>query len=290
VIGNVEYRLEWLSIYRFQQRMAERFVKGRVIFAGDAAHALPPYGSRGMNSGIQDADNLAWKLALVVQGCADPALLDTYHYERAAAARENIEVTERTIKFMVPSNPAVKLRRQLLFLLARRFRAFRKYVNSGTMAKPHRYIASPLVQAPETSPVVGMFATDADIELAGQTLKLRELLGRGFTFVYIGQQAPRVLPALQEAPVPLGSLALSAIVLSLEPGPSHPSPVLPNIAMARTDASVLRNYEPDKWHLIRSDMHIAGVYDFHSQDQFVAALRGFLLLAAEPREAQQLAV
>ncbi|RYH71075.1 MAG: FAD-dependent oxidoreductase [Alcaligenaceae bacterium] len=289
VIGDVEYRLEWLSVYRFQQRTAERFIKGRVMFAGDAAHALPPYGSRGMNSGIQDADNLAWKLALVTQGCAAPALLDTYHCERAAAAEENIAVTERTIRFMVPSNPLVRLRRKLFFVLARRFRPFRKYVNSGTMAKPHRYIASPLVQAPVLSPVVGMFAADANIHVAGKTLKLRELLGRGFTFVYVGEQAPRVLPALQGSQVPLGSFELSAIVLSSGHGRSHSTPAMRNIHVARANESVLRNYEKDKWHLIRPDMHVAGVYDFHSQDEFDAALWGSSLLAG-PGVTQRLVV
>lgn len=276
VIGGVDYRLEWMSIYRFQQRIAERFVKGRVIFAGDAAHALPPYGSRGMNSGIQDADNLAWKLALVLQGCATPALLETYHCERAAAARENIAITEKTIRFMVPSNPLVKLRRHLLFTLARRFRPLRRYVNSGKMAQPHRYIDSPLVQAPDTAPVVGRFAPDADIELSDRKLKLREMLGQGFVFLYVGRSAPRLLPPpLHALPVALGSLDLSALVLGI--GFVNKLPTVPGITWGQIDASALRDFEAERWHLVRPDMHIAGVYDFHSAEQFVAALQEFSL-------------
>ena len=106
MIGDVPYEVDWRSTYRFYQRLVERMRVGRVFFAGDAAHALPPYGARGMNSGIQDADNLAWKLAYVLNGHSDDSLLDTYHDERHAAARENLGVTEATIRFMVPAGRA----------------------------------------------------------------------------------------------------------------------------------------------------------------------------------------
>ena len=70
------------GLYRVHQRVAERFRRGRVLLAGDAAHVHSPAGGQGMNTGIQDAVNLAWKLALVSTGRAAPALLDTYHAER----------------------------------------------------------------------------------------------------------------------------------------------------------------------------------------------------------------
>ncbi len=292
VIGDVPYDLLWMSVYRFQQRRAERLVAGRVMLAGDAAHALPPYGSRGMNSGIQDADNLAWKLALVMRGCADSSLLETYHGERTAAAQENIDVTERTIRFMVPRNGLVRLRRQVLFTLARRFRGFRRFVNSGTMAQPHRYLASPLVQPPATSAAVGMFAADADLLVAGRPTKLRELLGHGFTFVHVGERAPAVLPALGEARVGLGPLPLSAVVIRVETargadGAAAGSPAGPQVTQtphvphapsrhllaAQAPASILRHYEAGRWHLVRPDMHVASVFDGHRPDQFDVALR-----------------
>src|SRR5919201_5973277 len=103
---------------------------GRVFFAGDAAHALPIYGARGMNSGIQDADNLAWKLAYVLNGYSDERLLDTYHDERHAAARENLGVTEATIRFMVPAGPAPPVGRNTLLRLALKARPPRRFVNS----------------------------------------------------------------------------------------------------------------------------------------------------------------
>ena len=131
VIGDIPYEIDWLSTYRFHQRVVERFAVGRVFFAGDAAHALPPYGSRGMNSGIQDADNLAWKLALVLDGHADHSLLETYHDERYAAARENLAVTEATIRFMVPPSRSRRWIRAVLLRLA-------KPVSGGTPAHQQR--------------------------------------------------------------------------------------------------------------------------------------------------------
>lgn len=282
VIGDVDYSLEWLSVYRFQQRKVDNFVYGRVIFAGDAAHALPPYGSRGMNSGIQDADNLAWKLALVMQGAADVSLLDTYHAERFAAAQENIDVTEKTIRFMVPSNPVVKLRRKVLFALARRYAGFRKYVNSGTMARPHRYVNSALIQGHETEPVVGTFVIDADVRMDERKLKLRELLGRGFCFVYIGREAPRALPPALRA---LGTLPSSAIVLGVEVPPPHA--IAPHLHWGRIEAEALSHYAVDRWHLIRPDMHVAGVYDFDRPEQFDAVLRDCLRTGSTEPEAER---
>ncbi|HEX7966728.1 MAG TPA: FAD-dependent monooxygenase, partial [Stellaceae bacterium] len=83
------FELIWASVYIFRCSRLERFVHGRVLFAGDSAHQVSPFGARGGNSGIQDADNLAWKLALVVQGKVGPELLDSYDAERGAACDEN---------------------------------------------------------------------------------------------------------------------------------------------------------------------------------------------------------
>ena len=87
---DVEFTFEWISLYRFQSRRLERFRHGRVLFAGDAAHQMSPFGARGGNSGVQDADNLAWKLDLVLQGLARERLLDSYDWERVQAADENL--------------------------------------------------------------------------------------------------------------------------------------------------------------------------------------------------------
>src|SRR6185312_3068095 len=86
MLGDREFSLEWVSIYRFNCRRLDRFVHGRVIFIGDAAHQVSPFGARGANSGIQDAENLAWKLAAVIKGQAGARLIESYERERMQAA------------------------------------------------------------------------------------------------------------------------------------------------------------------------------------------------------------
>src|SRR4029079_17260291 len=93
---------EWSSVYTFTCRMMVRFVHGRVIFAGDAAHVVSPFGARGGNAAVADADNLAWKLARVGAGKTPHSLLGHYCSERRAASRENIRQSTRSTDFITP--------------------------------------------------------------------------------------------------------------------------------------------------------------------------------------------
>ena len=86
------------------RRQVEAWIReGRVLFAGDAAHQVSPFGARGANSGLQDADNLGWKLALVLAGVAPERLLDTYSEERVFGADENILHSTRATDFITPT-------------------------------------------------------------------------------------------------------------------------------------------------------------------------------------------
>ena len=131
-------------MWRYKRRLTDRFVDGRVIYLGDAAHQVPPFGARGGNSGVADADNLGWKLALVVNGHAGPGLVESYHSERYAAAIENIEVTNRSALFLAPDTFARRLFRDAVLDLARRFPEVRPMVNTGRLAVAQSYPASPL--------------------------------------------------------------------------------------------------------------------------------------------------
>lgn len=118
-IGEHEaYEVVMISVYRAHCRTLDRYVHGRVMLAGDAAHLLPIFGVRGLNSGLEDAGNLAWKLAAVATGEAAPALLDTYSVERVAAARENIRQARKTTLFMTPPSAAHTLFRDAALSLA----------------------------------------------------------------------------------------------------------------------------------------------------------------------------
>jgi 2-polyprenyl-6-methoxyphenol hydroxylase-like FAD-dependent oxidoreductase len=138
-LGVDDYELVWSTTYRFQQRIATRFRKGRLFLAGDAAHAFAPFGARGLNSGIEDACNLAWKLAYVLRRHASDGLLDTYDVERRAAARVNLRITGRTMKFMAPQTPLQRTRRALALEASLRSPRLRRFVRDSRLAEPSTY-------------------------------------------------------------------------------------------------------------------------------------------------------
>ena len=114
----VGWTLEWSSLYRAHARSLEEYRHGRVLFAGDAAHLVPIFGVRGLNSGLEDADTLAWQLAAVLHGTAAPALLDAYSAERRDAWRQNIEAATKSTRFMSPAGPGAPLGRDAVLALA----------------------------------------------------------------------------------------------------------------------------------------------------------------------------
>ena len=134
-----EYELEWTSIYTFQCRRMEKFRHGRVLFAGDSAHQVSPFGARGANSGVQDADNLAWKLDLVIKGLAPDRLLDSYSQERVHGADENILNSTRATDFLTPKTEMSKIFRNAVLNLAHRHPFARPLVNSGRLSVPCVY-------------------------------------------------------------------------------------------------------------------------------------------------------
>jgi 3-(3-hydroxy-phenyl)propionate hydroxylase len=145
IIGpEADYAIVWKSIYTFHGRRAERMNAGRVVLAGDCAHLVAPFGARGLNSGVHDAENAAWKLAFVLRGWAPQELLQTYDTERRAAADESLEITETTMQFLVPRNAAERAHRLDVLERARRDPEARSQVDSGRMYEPFWYVDSPL--------------------------------------------------------------------------------------------------------------------------------------------------
>jgi 3-(3-hydroxy-phenyl)propionate hydroxylase len=162
MLGHADFSLEWVSVYRFQCRRLERFVHGRVIFAGDSAHQVSPFGARGANSGVQDADNLGWKLAAVVQGRSPPSLLESYDSERVEAADENILNSTRATDFIAPRSPGEIVLRDAALALARESAFGKRFVNSGRLSLPTSYYASPL-STPDAVPWAGGVAPGAPL-------------------------------------------------------------------------------------------------------------------------------
>jgi 3-(3-hydroxy-phenyl)propionate hydroxylase len=144
VIGDQDYDLVWSSVYRFHARIADRFQVGRVLLAGDLAHLVAPFGARGLNSGVGDVDNAAWKVAFALRGWGDDGLVDSYAAERRAAAVENLEITSATMDFLVPQTSEAYERRHRILEAAVTDADARAQVDSGRLCEPFWYVESPL--------------------------------------------------------------------------------------------------------------------------------------------------
>ncbi len=155
IIGERPYEIVWKSVYRFHSRIADRFRIGRVLLAGDVAHLVSPFGARGLNSGVADAENAAWKIAHVGYGWAPEELLESYHAERHAAARENLAVTTATMDFLVPSDAERAAFRSEVLARATADPTARALVDSGRLAEPFWYVDSPLTTPDPTRPFGG---------------------------------------------------------------------------------------------------------------------------------------
>jgi 3-(3-hydroxy-phenyl)propionate hydroxylase len=146
MLGHDSFDFEWISLYKFQCRRMDKFIHGRVIFAGDAAHQVSPFGARGANSGLEDAENLAWKLDRVLRMTSPEALLESYDAERSLAADENIRESTRSTDFMAPASRQEARLRKAVLSLAKETEFGKRMINAGRLSVPSIY-DSPLSTA-----------------------------------------------------------------------------------------------------------------------------------------------
>ena len=245
MLGHSDFELEWVSIYRFQCRRLERFIHGRVIFAGDAAHQVSPFGARGANSGIQDADNLGWKLAVVASGAGPRDLLASYDSERSEAADENILNSTRATDFIAPRSAAEARFRNAALALAKAAPFARRFVNSGRLSLPTSYRGSPLSTSDHEpwrcGPPPGAPFTDAPM---GEGF-LSENLGGGFTLL----AAPKV--ALPDLPAVL---------------------TMARVSVSDTVIGQRYGLRAEEVYLLRPDGHVAARFHKFDQKRLSAAL------------------
>lgn len=256
IIGDADYEIVWKSVYRFHARQVDRMRVGRVLVAGDAAHLVSPFGARGLNSGVPDAENAAWKVAFVMHGWADESLLDSYHQERHAAAVENLAVTSATMDFLVPQSERDWARRREILEAAASDPQARAQVNSGRLAEPFWYVDSPLTTPSEAHPfegrpekghdpvpAPGVLAPDVEVDLpgGGGKTRIRSLARRGVLVL-----AGTGLDA-QELAASLDGLRCPVRVLSL--ADTDPDGEVAGALGAK----------PDEAWVLRPDAHIAAV-------------------------------
>lgn len=250
----IDYDLEWTSIYTFQCRRMEEFRHGRVLFAGDSAHQVSPFGARGANSGVQDADNLAWKLDLVLKGLAPDSLLDSYSEERSYGADENILNSTRATDFLTPKSEMSKLFRDAVLTLAADHAFARPLINSGRLSTPCVYDGLSLngpdaLDGPKRTRVG---APCVDVPICSGFLL--DHLNAGFTLMGINA----VLPTIDAVDgVPLNRLTFAT-------EEDDPASLLRERYLGKAEQAI---------YLIRPDQHIAARWCDTTFDQVVDAMR-----------------
>lgn len=268
------FELEWVSVYTFTCRRMDRFRHGRVLFAGDAAHQVSPFGARGANSGIQDADNLVWKLKLVLDGAAPPALLDSYDAERIPAADENILNSTRSTDFITPKSAVSRTFRDAVLGLSEHYPFARTLVNSGRLSLPAVLRDSPL-NTEDLDRFGGALrpgspCADAPVTHRGEPSWLLDHLGDTFTgLLFWPEQEPHwMLDTLRElaaGPIPVHTLVISEASLDLPP---------PQRSLVDHKKRVAQRYDgrPGTFYLIRPDQHVVGRWRTLAVDAIRAAL------------------
>jgi 3-(3-hydroxy-phenyl)propionate hydroxylase len=201
MLGHGEFSFEWISIYKFQCRRMQRFLHGRVIFAGDSAHQVSPFGARGANSGLEDGENLAWKLAMVLRGGAPLALLASYEVERGLAADENIRASTRSTDFIAPHSKQERRLRDAVLSLAKEADFAKRMVNGGRLSVPSVYdtpLSTADVDCWAAGPRPGAHMVDAPLTTAaGEAIYLTDAFksaGRGFVVLHNANGAALDLP------------------------------------------------------------------------------------------------
>jgi len=251
------FELEWVSVYTFQCRRMQSFRHGPILFIGDAAHQVSPFGARGANSGIQDADNLSWKLARVIKGQSDASLLDSFNQERLCASDENILNSTRSTDFITPKSVISRTFRDASLALADRYAFARSMVNSGRLSLPTHYLDSALNTPDQTGEKFctdlfpGSPMADAPLIVQGRSCwLLRELDGR-FALIYAvgdGNSDTVIHSSTMQQWIELEDIKLIAIDLAEQ---------ICEIADAPSVVAQRLDLRPGTMLLIRPDQHLA---------------------------------
>jgi 3-(3-hydroxy-phenyl)propionate hydroxylase len=255
----------WITIYKANALTLERYRHGRVLFAGDAAHLVPIFGVRGANSGIDDADNAAWKLAYVVKGLADDGLLDSYSSERVAAAHENLSYGTKSTEFMAPPSFAYALMRTAVLSLAAKHEGVRSLINPR-QSSAITYTSSPLNTPQDkdqrwtAGPAPGAVLPECPVTVLRDghesEAHLTDLVGPGFSMLHFSDDGmpdaalEDFAGAMREQGVPLQLLRLSRAGAGALPGLS-----------ARDHTGrlfALYGAQAGSAYLVRPDGHVAG--------------------------------
>lgn len=261
------FELEWVSIYTFQCRRMKEFRHGRLLFVGDAAHQVSPFGARGANSGIQDTDDLIWKLKLVMDGKAPERLLDTYSQDRTFAADENLLNSTRSTDFITPKSRVSKTFRDATLALAQQHAFARKLVNSGRLSVPS-YLTGSALNTPDRDVFAGNMVPgapmdDAPVLIQGVPGWLLDQVGNRFQLLCfvtepaaLSSVAAALLAELAGWPIPVQPLLVCSAA-GATPARSATDAVFDHVVDEQGLAARRYDAQPGTCYLIRPDQHVA---------------------------------
>jgi 3-(3-hydroxy-phenyl)propionate hydroxylase len=261
--ANTKVEIVWVGPYAYRSECVAQMVhsagRSRIIFMGDTAKVVSPFGARGGNTGIADADNLAWKLAAVVQGRAHAQLIDSYHAERHEAAITNVQVTNRTARFLRPDEGMERIMRQATLDLAKRHAFARSLVNTGRMAVANPYSHSPLTapDLPQSHSVQNVRFEWAD----GSAGQLNQLLqwAQGLPLLLVWQASldSRGLQTLAQL---AQKWQLRIVLVACTDTQANHSPAIETVVdSAQKLASACGFTQTAAWALLRPDSYLAAL-------------------------------
>jgi 3-(3-hydroxy-phenyl)propionate hydroxylase len=253
----VAVEIVWVGPYAYRSQCVNQLRMGRVFFLGDAVKTVSPFGARGGNTGIADADNLACKLAAVQKDFATPTLLDSYHQERFEAATQNVQVTNRTARFLRAPDGPERLFRNAAISLAKRYPFARALINTGRMAVANAYTSSSVCgEAGGTSVQNAPIWYDAGGKHTGT---LNDLIGwceGRFLLLVFGRIPAMDLPRLRELTLRLPVRVVQVLGSGVR-GFAHPVAV-EHVYDLKGHLRQATQSQPLQWVVVRPDAYLAG--------------------------------
>lgn len=271
----VPWTLDWATVYSANTLTLPDYVAGRVVFTGDAAHLLPIFGVRGANTGFQDCDNLAWKLALVAKGAAPRALLESYSSERVQAAREICEEGGKSTRFMTPPSAGYRLMRDAVLSLALS-EDFPKDLLHWRTSRAHAYARSPLNSFPDEDAAFsgGIAVGDPirDVRLGADDFFFDHLVEPGFLLLCFAAEGS-LTADLRETLRAAGRAGVR-VARALIGLPAAPEAGLADIVIADPERRIAAKYgAPDGGaYLVRPDQHVCARWRRVDSHVFARAL------------------
>ena len=263
-------------VYHFHARVADRWSRGRVFLAGDAAHLTPPFAGQGMNSGIRDAQNLAWKLAAVVQGQAGPGLLDSYEQERRDHIWAMIRLALRMGQVMSPPNRLAGLLTRAAFGALRLWPPASDYVLQMKYKPKPQFTRGFLLDADSAAPIlVGrMFPQPAVRIPDGHAVLLDDVLGSGFCLLALTRDPAALFGPLRHGVWDSLGASRVAVLPEGEP-PVHAEDVRVVIAADGAADAAFDGYT-ETLLLLRPDRYVAAAFTPEGADQAASGLAALL--------------